>query len=265
MKVGAESQSPDMRTPRIVQLESVDSTNAEAMRRLAAGDTGPLWILADTQTAGRGRSGRSWSSHPGNLLASYLTVLPGPQPRAYQISLVAGVAVAETIGSLISPCAPGLDFRLKWPNDVLIGSKDKPGQWAKAGGILVESTRSASADLAIVIGIGLNLVENPVTDGRATAHFAAFGPVPERRAVLSELDRQLSRWLVQWTGARVFTGIRRAWLKHSFAPGERLSVNAGNGPIEGIFCGLDEDGALILTDDAGIQRTISYGDVTLAG
>lgn len=261
MTVG--TQSPDERRPRIVRLDSVDSTNAEAMRQLAAGETGPLWIVADKQTAGRGRCGRTWSSQPGNLLASYLTVLAGSQPRAYQISLVAGVAVAETIRSVISPTAPGLDLRLKWPNDVLIRQKDRPGHWAKAGGILVESTQSIAVDLAVVIGIGLNLVSNPEEYARATSHFAAFGPVPDPGLVLSELDRQLKRWLTAWDGGRGFAGIRQAWLELSCPQGERISVNAGHGPLEGTFCGLDANGALILTDDAGIQHTISYGDVTL--
>jgi BirA family transcriptional regulator, biotin operon repressor / biotin---[acetyl-CoA-carboxylase] ligase len=253
----AGTLAPPSQPPRIVHLETVDSTNAEALRLVSLGERGPLWVLADTQKLGRGRSGRAWTSQPGNLFASYLTVLPGTPTRAFQVSLVTGVAVAEAIRALL-PNAPGLDLRLKWPNDILLGR-------AKAGGILVESTQVPGGDLAVVIGIGLNLLSHPPDGARQTAHLAAFGAVPEPKAVLSELDCQLSRWLAIWSGGEGFADIRKAWLSHSGPRGERLLVNSGAGPFEGTFQGLDQDGALLLTDDAGIQHTYSYGDVTLVG
>ena len=256
--------APPSQPPRIVHLEMVGSTNAEALRLVTLGERGPLWVLADTQTLGRGRSGRAWTSERGNLFASFLTVLPGTPMRAYQISLVTGVAVAEAISALL-PNAPGLNLRLKWPNDILVGSAASKGGRAKAGGILVESTQVPGGDLAVVIGIGLNLVSHPPDGAWQTAHLAAFGAVPEPKAVLSELDCQLSRWLAVWSGGEGFADIRNAWLSYSGPRGERLLVNSGAGPFEGTFQGLDQDGALLLIDDAGIQHTYSYGDVTLVG
>ncbi len=243
--------------PAVVHLATVDSTNAHAMRLVAAGERGPLWILSDTQTAGRGRSGRSWTSQPGNLLASFLTALPGNPARAYQISLVTGVAVAETIKALL-PEAHRHELRLKWPNDILLGR-------AKAGGILVESTQIAGGDLAAVIGIGLNLVSHPPDEAWQTAHLGAFGAMPQPIAVLSELDYRLNRWLSLWSGGSGFAAVRDAWISSSGSRGERLRVKAGTGFFEGTFQGLDQDGALILADDAGIQHTYNYGDVTLVG
>lgn len=253
----AGPEAPPSQVQRIRYLATVDSTNAEALRLVAAGERGPMWVQAGTQKSGRGRSGRAWASEPGNLFASYLTVLPGTPPRAYQISLVAGVAVALTVQTLL-PNVLGLDLRLKWPNDILLGR-------AKAGGVLVESTQVPRGDLAVVIGIGLNLVSHPDDEARQTAHLAAFGAVPEPQAVLSVLDYQLSRWLAIWSGGEGFADIRNVWLSHSGPQGERLLVNSGAGPIEGAYQGLDQDGALLLTDDAGIQHTYSYGDVTLVG
>ncbi len=114
---------------RHVHLEEVDGTNAEAMRRVLAGERGPLWISADRQLSGRGRSGRIWTSAPGNLFASVVATLDCQPAAAGQLSLVAGVAVIDAIRR--AGDVPGL--RLKWPNDILVGM-------AKAGGILVEST-----------------------------------------------------------------------------------------------------------------------------
>src|SRR5262245_58372505 len=87
---------------RTLRLASVDSTSAEAMRLAAAGEAGPLWIIADTQSSGRGRSGRHWTSSPGNLHTSLLVRLSSPTPKAYQLSLVAGVAVIDAIRATMS-------------------------------------------------------------------------------------------------------------------------------------------------------------------
>ena len=242
---------------RFIHIASCDSTNAEALRLVAHGERGPVWILSDIQTSGRGRSGRSWSSDPGNFFGSFLSVLPGNPPRAYQISLVTGVAVAQAIQALMQNAA-GLDLRLKWPNDILAGR-------SKIGGILVESTQVAGGGLAVVIGIGLNLVSHPVDTAQKTDYLASFGAAPDAQAVLSELDHQIGRGLAIWSGRQGFAEIRSSWLRHSGPLGERLRINSGAGPVEGTYQGLDQDGALILTGDDGNQRIYSYGDVTLVG
>ncbi len=243
--------------PRILDLEAVDSTNAEALRLVAAGERGPLWIIAASQSSGRGRSGRAWTSQPGNFFGSYLTVLPGAPAKAYQVSLVTGLAVAEALRTLVSGI-PNIDVRLKWPNDILVGR-------SKMGGILVESTQAAGGDLAVVIGIGLNLVSHPADGPRPASDFGVFGAALPVQAVLSEVHERLTHWLAIWSGGEGFADVRAAWLHLSGPLGERLVVNSGAGPVEGFYQGLDIDGALILTDAAGIQHTYSYGDVTLAG
>jgi len=239
---------------RTLRLASVDSTNAEAMRQAAVGETGPLWIVAETQSAGRGRSGRPWSSSPGNLYASLLLRLSTPSPKAYQLSLVAGVAAIDAIRATMS-LAGDTPLWLKWPNDVLIGP-------AKAGGILVESS-TGNAGLVAVIGIGINLASHPDLPDRPATHLGAHGNAPDPETLLAAIAPSLAAWLDVWAEGEGFSSIREAWLARCGALGQRLSVNTGRETIEGAFCGVDHDGGLLL-QEGGRERRFSFGDVTLA-
>jgi BirA family biotin operon repressor/biotin-[acetyl-CoA-carboxylase] ligase len=243
-------QSP----PRVQHHTTLDSTNAEAMRLAAAGETGPLWILAVVQTAGRGRAGRSWVSEPGNLQASLLTVLSPASPKAYQLSLVAGVAVFDAIGAAMAPPPEGL--RLKWPNDVYIGAE-------KAGGILIESS-AVSAGLAAVIGIGVNLVTRPEVLARPVTCLAAHGAAPSPEALLAHIAAAMGHWLAVWAEGRGFSAIREAWLIRAHPIGERMSINTGAETVTGAFSGIDDDGALVLELTGGGSRRFTFGDVSLA-
>ena len=113
--------------PRILAFEDIDSTNAEARRLAEGGETGPLWITALRQHAGRGRRGRAWETGDGNLAATYLFTTRKPAAEAAQVSFVAALAVADLIEAFV----PDGPVTLKWPNDPLIAG-------AKAAGILVE-------------------------------------------------------------------------------------------------------------------------------
>jgi BirA family biotin operon repressor/biotin-[acetyl-CoA-carboxylase] ligase len=238
---------------RVARLDAVDSTNAEAMRRAQAGEPGPLWILADVQTAGRGRNGRSWSSEPGNLHASLLVTLALPQPRAYQLALVAGVAVVDALRAALQPAPPGLE--LKWPNDILVDG-------AKAGGILVESS-TGPAGLAAVIGIGLNVASHPEGLDRPATHLAAHAGSPKPPALLDTIAETLAAWLVRWDEGRGFAAVREAWLNRAHPIGERMGINTGTERVVGSFRGLDADGALLIDTDGRIRR-FTFGDVSLA-
>jgi BirA family biotin operon repressor/biotin-[acetyl-CoA-carboxylase] ligase len=150
---------------RLVRLEEIDGTNAEAMRRVLGGEGGPLWVTAERQTAGRGRLGRAWTSQMGNLFASYVVTIDCPPATAAQLSLVAGVAVIDALWE----AGDVAGLRLKWPNDILVGE-------AKAGGILVESTsRPGRQGTVAVVGVGLNLSSAPQDLGQAATYLAAHG------------------------------------------------------------------------------------------
>ncbi len=241
---------------RWVHLAEVDSTNGEAMRRALAGEAGPLWVLADRQSAGRGRSGRSWASPPGNLYASLLILTHAPLAKLGQLSLVAGVATIDAVRNA-SPLASGESLRLKWPNDILIGS-------TKAGGILVEScTRGRDEEIAAVIGIGLNLASGPTELGRAATYLAAHGLTLSPRAALCFLAREMDAWLKTWNDGIGFPAVREAWLARAGPVGEPLRVLANEGPVKGSFAGLDAEGALMISDEQGCVQHFAYGDVSL--
>jgi len=241
---------------RSVVLEEAGSTNTEAFRLAAEGEAGPLWVVARRQTQGRGRSGRPWVSPAGNLYASLLQRLPCPQSVLHQLSLVAGVAAIDAILSAAGAPLPGL--RLKWPNDVLIGE-------AKCAGILPESQSAAGGpEVTVVIGVGINLASHPQGLGRAATCLADHGIGVAPEAMLAALAEALARWLAAWDGGRGFAGVRTAWLGRGGVAGERLTVDTGAQRIAGTFEDLDPTGALILRDQAGRQRRLTFGDVTLA-
>lgn len=250
------SRVPEFPAPlRLLHLPEIDSTNAEAMRRALAGDDGPLWIMADRQSAGRGRSGRAWESLPGNLFASLLITTSCPVAKAGELSLVAGVAAIDAIRKAALPHAIA-DLRLKWPNDILIGA-------AKAGGILIESSARGSRLLA-VIGIGLNLASAPESVATAATSLARHGLTLSPRDALCVLAEAMSAWLDIWSDGTGFAAVRTAWLERAGPTGEPLSVHTGRGLVEGRFAGLDADGALLVSRADGEQLRFTFGDVSLA-
>src|SRR5579871_4075983 len=113
---------------RILAFEAIDSTNSEARRRADAGETGPLWITARRQTAGRGRRGRSWETGKGNLAATLLMVTDRSAREAAELSFVAALAVSDLVQAHLPPGRA----KVKWPNDVIVSGR-------KIAGILVES------------------------------------------------------------------------------------------------------------------------------
>lgn len=205
-----------------------------------------VWLRAECQTGGRGRLGRSWVSPPGNLYASTLVRIRPNDPPAATLALVAAVALEETV----SAYAPDMAV-LKWPNDVLIGG-------AKLSGVLLER-----AGDAVVIGIGVNLAHHPTDiDRKATSLVAHnFAVAPED--FIETLAEAFARWVECWRGQGVDT-VRRRWVAIAHPTGTPLNVRLPDGPaIDGLFDGLDADGALILRLADGTRRVIHAGDVFL--
>jgi BirA family biotin operon repressor/biotin-[acetyl-CoA-carboxylase] ligase len=240
---------------RIIQLSETGSTNADAMRLALAGEPLPLWVTAERQSAGRGRSGRTWVSEAGNLHASLAFAAEAPLHKAGELSLVAGIALLEAI-RVISPLAEKIGLRLKWPNDVLIAT-------AKAGGILVETTTArGEPGFLAVLGFGLNIASCPADTGRATASLAQNGIAVSADAVLEALAEQCEVWIGRWQGGRGFAAIRDSWVERAGAIGEPITIQTESGPVTGTYQGLAPSGAL-LAEVAGRHETITYGDVAL--
>jgi BirA family biotin operon repressor/biotin-[acetyl-CoA-carboxylase] ligase len=243
---------------RLVRLESVDSTNAEARRRAEHGEPGPLWIWSLRQSAGRGRNGRSWQSQPGNLFASLLLGLGCPLATASQLALLAGVAAYDTIAKLL-PDAARAELLLKWPNDVLIKGD-------KVAGMLLESaTAKTPGRCKVVIGTGINLSNHPADLPQPATNLAAHGATVSAQAALETLAGVTDAWLGRWGEGVSFPAVRRAWLDRAGPTGRPLKVRLKDQEeAEGTFAGLDSGGALRLTLSDGAERRIAAGDVFFA-
>ena len=236
----------------VFSFESIDSTNEEALRRLAAGEKPPFWIAASEQTKGRGRAGRRWQSPRGNLYAT-LVFEPGVIASvATELSFVAGLAAHAAIAAHL-PADQRPQLRLKWPNDVMLGP-------AKLAGILLESLGSSKGrKLAVILGIGINVTNAPPAADRAVASLGLDDTDVMR--VFTSLASALERWLALWDEGRGFPAIREAWLGCALALNEFISVNLNGSAIRGRFRGIDTAGALQLETEPGIVLTVTAGDI----
>ncbi|HEX7695202.1 MAG TPA: biotin--[acetyl-CoA-carboxylase] ligase [Sphingomonas sp.] len=222
------------------------STNADLIALAAAGLEEGVWLRAERQSSGRGRQGRAWASPAGNLYASTLVRLRPSDPPAATLALVAAVALEETV----SAYAPGMAL-LKWPNDLLIDG-------AKLSGILLER-----AGDAVVIGIGVNLAHHPTDTDRVATSLAAYHVAVAPEDFVETLAEAFGRWVERWRGQGVDM-VRRRWVDNAHPIGTPLTVRLPEGPaLEGLFDGLDADGALILRLADGTRRVIHAGDVFL--
>ncbi len=239
---------------RHLQFDQLGSTNAEARRQAEAGEGGPLWITARTQTAGRGRRGRDWVSEPGNLFATLLINLPVPPATATQISFVTALAIYDSCVSMLST---GKQLTLKWPNDVLLDNK-------KLAGILLETVPcNEPGKIALAIGCGVNLLHAPdQTAYGATWLSAHAGQTISPGQFLNKLAPTMKGWLNVWQNGQSFDQIAKAWQERASHIGKIISLASGNQTITGKFLALAHDGALILELADGRQKHYHAGDVS---
>lgn len=230
-------------------LDAVDSTNAEAARR-AGMPGGPLWILALSQSAGRGRRGRGWVSPAGNFAAT-LVMRPAPPPAEAALrSFVAALALADALDGI---AGLGDRLRLKWPNDVLLDG-------GKLAGILLEAGQGQ-----LCVGIGVNLAAHPAPDDLpegalpGTSIAAATGLHIAPETLLDHLAPAFAAWEAR-LATYGFAPIRTAFLARAARLGERITVRTGGAPLDGRFEDIDATGALVLAGSGG-RVSVSAGDV----
>lgn len=199
--------------------------------------------MALEQEVGRGRQGRTWISAPGNFYGSTLVRLRPSDPAAQTLSLIAGLALLETVDVAV----PGQPLELKWPNDVMLGGN-------KVAGILLE--RSGDR---IAVGFGVNLASAPALDDRVCA--SLNGQVlPQAFAPL--LAGCFARLLDLWRTSEPAM-LTQAWLARAHPVGTHLTVHCSAAEtVSGTFEGIDPDGALRLRKDDGSVETIRAGDVS---
>lgn len=232
----------------IRSVPSTASTNDDVAALARAGEPEGLWLRADTQSGGKGRQGRAWVSPPGNLYASTLVRLLAGDPLAPTLALVAAVALDQ----VVSAYAGAERLTIKWPNDLLADG-------AKLAGILLE--RSGDA---VVIGFGVNLAHHPDIPERPATSLAALGVAPPSPDLfLADLAASFAHWLARWRGEGLGP-VRQRWLERAHAIGTPLVAEAADGSKQdGLFDGLDPDGALRLRLPGGGVEIIHAGDVFL--
>jgi BirA family biotin operon repressor/biotin-[acetyl-CoA-carboxylase] ligase len=235
---------------RHIHFETIGSTNDEARRLAAAGEHGPLWITAGTQTAGRGRRGRAWVSPVGNLSSTLLLKPERPVAECAQLSFVAALASSDTVAHF----ARDAHVKVKWPNDVLANGH-------KISGILLESASAGANPYFLAIGIGINLAHFPPGTEFPATSLAALGvAVPSMADALAQLAGAFAKWYDIWRG-QGFAPIRDPWLARAANLGGRVRARLTNEETSGVFEGIDEAGALILRETVDRVRVIAAGEV----
>jgi BirA family biotin operon repressor/biotin-[acetyl-CoA-carboxylase] ligase len=236
---------------RVIRFDAIDSTNEEARRRALAGETDSLWIVAEEQTAGRGRRGRTWISSKGNLYASALMIDPCAPAIAAQLGFVAGVALARAARDL-----GATEIGLKWPNDLM-------SHGAKCAGVLIEGFSLGSGRTACVVGIGVNCAHAPEGLGYATSCLTrAGGEAVSPGELFERLVERFGEALDAWRAGEAFDRIRGAWLDYALGLGGRIAVQNGTAQREGVFEGIDAAGRLLMRSERGLD-TIEAADLWL--
>ncbi len=239
----------------IIRFTEIGSTNAEGLARLGRGEAMPAWLVADIQTAGRGRRGRPWTSELGNLFATLVLPNPAPVANLAQLCFVAGLALRDAVVAA-APLLSVDGLRLKWPNDLMLDG-------GKLAGILVEGSSDASGRSAAVIGFGVNCLHHPDDlPYRATSLEEAGAPTAPDR-LLEALDLAMAVRLNQWNGGNGFASVRTDWMRHALAIGDTVSVKIGDREVTGRFESIDNRGAMMLRRRDGVAEIVTAGDVSL--
>ena len=240
---------------KVILLDTVDSTNQEVKRLARQGEAGGTVVAAEHQTAGKGRFGRSWGSGSGGLFFTLLLRPELPPSDIASITLAAGYAVCLAVRDYT-----GVDARIKWPNDVIVGSK-------KICGILTEMAAQSDRIDYVAIGIGINVNDREFPEElrqKATSLRLETGKELDRSrffgAVLSCLDEVLSRFLVSLSIDDL-----NSFKSLCATLGRRVTVERSDGQLCGVATDVTAGGELIVTGDDGTRMTVGSGEVTVQG
>ena len=237
-------------------LAETDSTQRVARELARGGAAEGTIVVAEAQTAGRGRLGRSWHSPPGvSIYCSIVLRPPAPPTAVPQLALVAGLAAADAVVD-----ATGLDARIKWPNDVLVEDR-------KVVGILTEMEAEVDRVHFVIAGIGVNVntppdAFPPELRDKAGSLRAALGRPVERVVVLARLVAALEARYATWRRDGL-APLLPAWAARDALAGRTVAVGDAAGTLLGRVLGVADDGALRLDVD-GVERRVTAGEVTLA-
>jgi BirA family transcriptional regulator, biotin operon repressor / biotin---[acetyl-CoA-carboxylase] ligase len=235
-------------------FDSIGSTNNEALAWATKDAKDLSLVIADEQTAGRGRLDRKWFTPKGTALAFSLILRPTVEEKPYLTRMV-GLAALAVVDSLQTR---GLVAQIKWPNDLLLNGR-------KLAGILVESVWSGEEVDCLVIGIGVNVLKSAVPPAEllqfpATSLEESLGPAVKQEEILHDILAGIIA-LRPHIGSDSFIA---SWEKALALRGEQVQVEEGNGNVvTGKLLGLESDGSLRLSDEQGNPITVRFGDVRL--
>src|ERR1700682_743171 len=241
---------------RIYHFFKTDSTNRVAMELGHAGEPEGAVILAEEQTAGRGRAGRAWHSERGTGI--YVTLLLRPRLAPVQaplLTMMAGLSAHAAVQAIT-----GVSVDLKWPNDLLIGGK-------KAGGILTEMYAEPSQVRFVIVGIGINVNQDKFPGelgGVATSLRAETGRAQSRLELLVRLLREFEKDYDRFLHEGVASVVKRFETVSSYAHGTRVRITNDGESFLGTTAGLGPEGLLQVERDDGKVVTVIAGDVTEA-
>jgi BirA family biotin operon repressor/biotin-[acetyl-CoA-carboxylase] ligase len=245
---------------QLAAFDQIGSTNAEAMTRARGGERGPMWFVTSEQTAGRGRRQRAWIAPRGNLASSILEVMDIAPAVAATLGFAAGLSLEAALQKVSVEAAlrmggsEALKFSLKWPNDVLAGRN-------KLAGILLEAEAMAGNRLAVVVGIGTNVVAAPEGTPTPATSLSALGVQIGAEELFSALSDAWVEFRGIWDYGRGFAEIRRLWLERAAGLGEKIAINTGSTTLEGTFDTIDETGCLIVRTADGQRMPVAAGEV----
>ncbi len=245
---------------RLEAFDAIGSTNAEALIRARAGETGPCWFVTTEQTSGRGRRNRVWTAPRGNLASSILEVLDVPPSVAATLGFAAGLALEQALRQVSveavmrAPDSAANDYRLKWPNDVLAGA-------GKLAGILLEAETQANGRLAVVVGIGTNVIAAPEGTPYPATCLHRLGVSASAEDLFAALSDAWQDMRGIWDNGRGFADIRTLWLERAAGLGQPVSIKSGTSTISGIFDTIDDTGCMIVTTADRKRIPIAAGDV----
>jgi BirA family transcriptional regulator, biotin operon repressor / biotin---[acetyl-CoA-carboxylase] ligase len=243
---------------RLAAFDSIGSTNAEALSRARTGERGPMWFVTSDQTAGRGRRHRPWIGSRGNLASSVLETIDVAPAVAATLGFAAGLAVETALKRVNRGTGAaesgGIRFSLKWPNDVLAGGE-------KLAGILLEAEAVPGGRLALVVGIGTNIVAAPEGTPTPATSLLKLGIATSAEQLFVALSDSWVEIREIWNQGRGFSEIRRLWLERAAGLGQPVAVNTGGTTIAGTFDNIDHTGCMVVRTSAGDQVPISAGDV----
>ncbi len=234
---------------QIFAYDELASTNVTAHEFVNKGfDEGTI-IIADKQTAGKGRESRKWESPKGNLFVSFLIDVTTKYRDCGQLSFVVSLALSNVISSL----SKDIFIKLKWPNDVLLNDK-------KVSGILLE-TQSYKDKNFVIAGVGVNLTHIPEIK-------ALYFPTSlkdenidiSREEFIEKFANELSELIKEWKN-NGFGFIKEEWLKKAKGIKQNITINLFGNSKQGVFVGVDENGSLILEQQEGQTIKITAGDV----